>query len=143
MWRGLMVLAGLVVCAGGALPCAAAPVKADWQVSGKFADDTDLPRMKEAPKDGVIVNAKAFAKLWQAWRGKEAPPKVDFDKQLVLVGTTTCAANRLFVAPQLEGGNLRVAFGATRIAGPGFAYLIVALPRTGVKTVNGKALGKE
>lgn len=62
------------------------PVKFVKQWKGKFVQRTDEPLMSEAPKSGYLANEKAWAKLWKAWRGKEELPKVDFEKQLVLVG---------------------------------------------------------
>ena len=104
----------------------------------------DEPLMKEKPASGYIANEKSWAKLWKAWRGNEEVPKVDFDKQLVLVGTVKCARNGMNVRYKLDDkGNLEVTVMQTDIAGPGFNYQIVVVDRNGVKTINGAKIKKE
>jgi hypothetical protein len=70
-------------------------------------------------------------------------PKIDFDKEIVFVGTTSCAANRISMSFGLKDGDLTVRSLSTLIAGPGFAYAIVVVPKEGVKTINGKPIAKE
>src|SRR5262245_36652637 len=65
------------------------------EIKGSFADNKDLPKMKEVPASGILADEKAFAKLWTSWRGNAVPPKVDFQKQFVYVATGVCAANRI------------------------------------------------
>jgi hypothetical protein len=87
---------------------------------------------------------KAWAKLWKAWRGKEELPKVDFEKQLVLVRAVPGAINMIDLDLKLsEKGELKGDFKATEIGGPGFAYLIVVIDRAGIKSYNGKIIDKE
>jgi len=120
------------------------PVKPVKEWTGKFKDKADEALMKEAPKSGYIANEKAWGVLWKAWRGKEELPKVDFDKELVLVGAAGCAANRIGATFKLDDkGDLNGGFSATEIGGPGFVYMIVVVDRSGVKTFNGKAIIKE
>ena len=74
----------------------------------------------------------------------EELPKVDFTKQMVMVGTVECAGNRINGGFDLtDKGDLKGAFMSTMMAGPGFAYKMLLIDREGVKTVNGKAMGKE
>src|SRR5262245_7012838 len=102
------------------------------------------PLLKEAPKTGYVANEKAWAKLWKAWRGKEELPKVDFEKQLVLVRAVPGAMNMIDLDLKLsEKGELKGDFKATEIGGPGFAYLIVVIDRAGIKSYNGKIIDKE
>lgn len=98
--------------------------------------------IKEAPKSGYISDAEAWAKLWKVWKFEEKQPEVDFKKQIVLVTTAGCAANK-WRSPQIkltEKGDLQSQVGATEIGGPGFIYLIQVVDREGVKTVHGKPL---
>jgi hypothetical protein len=99
----------------------------------------DAALMKEAPAGGVITTAKDFEKLCKAW--KIEAPKVDFTKNIVLVGTTS--GGRINGRPLLKDGDLKVGFIATRDLRPGFRYLMIVYPREGVKTVNGKELPAE
>src|SRR5260370_35630890 len=49
---------------------------------------------KEAPKDGIITDAKTFEKLWKAWRKDEKVPKIDFDKKIVVVTASPGGPNK-------------------------------------------------
>lgn len=40
----------------------------------------------KAPADGCIANEKDFKELWKVWQGNEEAPKIDFTKELVVVG---------------------------------------------------------
>jgi hypothetical protein len=140
-------LAGLVVPAvlfGLLLPAAAAEKKAEkkavklekeWQGS---VEDADLA--KDAP--AVITNGKALEKLWKAWKVEGKVPEVDFDKQIVVVQTTS--GSKLRVSASLDDkGDLKVLGLGTRDLVPGFRYVIATVSREGVKTINGKDLPKE
>jgi RNA polymerase sigma factor (sigma-70 family) len=114
------------------------PVTVGQKWTGSFPKSEDEPLMKETPAHSYIADEKTWAKLWKAWRGNEELPKVDFDKQLVIVGTVKCAKNGMNLNTKLDdNGNLEVSVFQTDIAGPGFRYQIVVVDRTGVKTVNG------
>jgi hypothetical protein len=120
------------------------PVKPTKEWNGSFPKKEDEPLAKAAPASGYIADEKSWTKLWKAWREKEEAPKIDFDKQLVLVGTTECAANKMGASFKLDDkGDLKGGFISTQIAGPGFAYMIVVVDRTDVKTYNGAAIKKE
>jgi hypothetical protein len=137
----LLVLAGLTAPAVRADVKPVKPVQ-EWQ--GKFLKKEEEPLMKETPASGYLANQKAWARLWKAWRGKEELPKIDFSKQLVLVGAAPCAANRIGANFTVDDkGDLRGGFFATEIGGPGFVYLIVVVDRNGIKTWNGKPIPSE
>jgi hypothetical protein len=111
--------------------------KKEW--SGSLDDEA---LQKEAPADGFIADAKAFAKLWKAWKLGDKVPDVDFKKNLAVVATTV--GSKLNVTTKLgDNGDLKVLALATRDLRPGFRYQIVLVPRDGVKTVNGKELPKD
>lgn len=119
------------------------PVKFVKEWRGKFLQREDEPLMKEVPKGRYIADEKAWAKLWKAWRGKEALPKVDFEKQLVLVGAAECARNGIRGNFRLtDKGDLRGGFAATELAGPGFVYMIGVIDREGIMTINGGRIEK-
>src|SRR5262245_41515068 len=133
---GVMALALL----GLAVPAAHAQRKAvkvtkEWSGS---VDDEKL--MKDAPR--CITSQKGLEKLWKAWKITDKMPKVDFDKEIVVVGTTTGSKLRLGASPD-EKGDLKVLGPGTRDLRPGFRYVIATVPKEGVKTVDGKDLPKE
>ena len=133
---GLMALAllGLVVPAAHAQK---KPVKLANQWSGSV-DDEKL--MKDAPR--CITSKKGLEKLWKAWKITDKMPKVDFDKEIVVVEMTR--GSRLRLGANLdEKGNLQVLGLGTQDLRPGFRYVIATVPKEGVKTVNGKELPKE
>lgn len=116
----------------------AKPVPAIQKWSGIIRDDETLKR--QAPVAGHIADAATFEKLWKAWRPKEAVPKVDFTKELVLVATAA-GPNRVAMSATLDDkGDLKVRSRATLIGGLGFGYAIATVSRQGVKSINGKPL---
>jgi len=69
-------------------------------------------------------------------------PKVDFTKEIVILGTTS--GSRLGLSARLDDkGDLQIIGFGTADFGPGFRYVIGTVPRAGVKTVNKKELPKE
>src|SRR5262245_29693567 len=82
------------------------PAKA-W--SGNF-DDTKLK--KEAPKSGLVTDAKAFEKLWKAWHKGQQVPKVDFATQFAVV-TLASGPNVPLNQFTLDKGDLKVVEGQT------------------------------
>jgi hypothetical protein len=134
----------MILCAGIMLPGYAADKKEikpiqEWK--GGLPKEEDELLRKEAHKNGYIANQKDWEKLWKAWRGKEELPKIDFDKQLVTVGTATGSTNTLLPKIDLsDEGDLRFNFGFTQDGSPGFAYMILVIDREGIKTINGKPI---
>jgi hypothetical protein len=105
------------------------PVK-EW--TGSIDDPTIVSAAPE-----IILSAKEFEALWLAWKLPSPVPEVDFSSYLVAVQTTQ--GSRLRLSAVLEdNGNLTLLGMATRDLRPGFRYVLAALSRTGVKTVNGK-----
>jgi hypothetical protein len=99
---------------------------------------------KEAPKEGFLTDAKAFAKLWKAWRPDEKVPEIDFRKQVVIVTLATGGPNRPRINVTLDDdGNVKVSASSTLIGGPGFGYSIATFERKGIKTIHGKPIDKK
>jgi hypothetical protein len=137
-WVPLVVL---FVAAGVAFAADEKPkqIKATNTWSGSV-DDEKLAA--EAPKSGFITNAKEFDKLVKAWKVADKTPEVNFDKEIVLVSTTP--GSKLSLNAMLDDkGDLKALGIATRDLRPGFRYVIISVPKDGVKTVNGKELPKE
>ncbi|MEY4612809.1 MAG: hypothetical protein RL179_782 [Planctomycetota bacterium] len=100
-------------------------------------DNPNEALSKEAPK--YIVNSKDLEKLWKTWDIKEKLPEIDFSKELLLIETTR--GSRLNLKATLdEKGNLQALGLATRDLRPGFRYVMITVSKTGVKSINGKAI---
>jgi hypothetical protein len=103
-------------------------------------DFLDKKLKQEAPKGGVITDAKAFAKLWKAWRNDEAVPKVDFTKEFAFVAICFTKGERPVPWATLKDGVLSVSWDAARRGKGGWGYAILTCDRKGVKKVNGLEL---
>ena len=131
---GALFLVLAVVSEAGAQP-KAVKLTNEWKGS---VEDANL--QKGAPE--CITTQEGLEKLWKAWKLADKPPKVDFSKEIVIIGTTS--GSRLNLSARLdEKGNLEILGIATSDFGPGFRYVIGTVPREGVKTVNKKDLPKE
>jgi hypothetical protein len=131
-------LAAVMFLAVGVAAADLKPVKPTNTWMGSI-DDKKLA--KEMPDSGVIVNAKDFEKLFKTWKVAETVPEVNFDKEIVLVAKTEGSILKL--NPMLdEKGDLKSLGFASRDLVPGFRYVIISVPKEGVKTVNGKELPK-
>jgi hypothetical protein len=131
-------LAAVLFLAAGVAVAAPTPLQATNTWTGSI-DDEDLA--KEMPENGVITNARDFAKLVKAWKVAEKAPEVNFDKEIVLVAKTV--GSKLTLKASLdEKGDLKALGLATRDLRKGFRYVIISVPKEGVKTVNGKELPK-
>ena len=131
-------LAAVMFLAAGVTVAAPTPLKATNTWMGSI-DDEKLA--KEMPENGVITNAKDFEKLVKAWKVADRVPEVNFDKEIVLVAKTVGSVLKLNPALD-EKGDLKALGFASRDLRPGFRYVIISVPKEGVKTVNGKELPK-
>jgi len=135
MW---LPLAAVMVLAAGVAGADPTPVKPTNTWMGSI-DDEKLA--KAMPDNGVITNAKDFETLVKAWKVADKVPEVNFDKEIVLVAKTEGSVVRLNPALD-EKGDLKALGFASRDLRPGFRYVIISVPKDGVKTINGKELPK-
>jgi hypothetical protein len=131
-------LTAVMFLAAGVAAAAPTPLKATNTWMGSI-DDEKLA--KEMPENGVITNAKDFEKLVKAWKVADKVPEVNFDKEIILVAKTVGSKLRLNASLD-EKGDLKALGLATQDLRPGFRYVIISVPKEGVKTVNGKELPK-
>ena len=133
--RSFAILVALSLVAGLTAADKPKPIKPSKSFTGRI----DKDQQKEGPANGVIANAKDLEKLWKAWKIKDEMPKVDFDKELVLIATGQCG--KVTLAPSLDDkGDVKTLALATRDLREDFAYNIVVISREGVKTINGKEI---
>jgi hypothetical protein len=134
MRLAFVLLPAVLLLAPG--PGDATPVKPLMQWTGRVKDK-DL--LKLAPARGYLSHEKDLEKLWKAWDIKEKMPAVDFTKELILVAAARSSS--LSVSSKLdESGDLRITTVVTADLRPDFGYVIVLIPRAGVKTINGKPI---
>lgn len=96
-----------------------------------------------APPGGVITDEETFRALYRAWfqQPQVSPtPSIDFETELVLIGTVP-GPNRVILRPELRSdGDVRFVVGGTKKGGPGFGFLLMVVAREGVKSINGRPL---
>ena len=131
-------LAAVLILAVGVYAADPTPRKPTNTWKGSVEDEK---LAKEMPENGFITNAKDFEKLVKAWNVAEKVPEVNFDKEIVVVAKTVGSVLRLNPALD-EKGDLKALGFASRDLRPGFRYVIVSVPKEGIKTVNGKELPK-
>lgn len=93
---------------------------------------------------GPVTNKGDWAKIWQAARGREALPKVDFEKELVLVSVGG-DPNEITIVPTLDKKrDLQVYVMKTLVhyRNPSTCfYRFAVIKREGIKTIHGNPLG--
>jgi hypothetical protein len=136
---GLAALCLAVLLTPAVVGADAKELKSVEKWSGSVDDEKLL---KEAPENGVITDAKTFTKVWTAWKIGDKEPKLDFDKVIVVFQTT--AGSKISAKPMLDDkGDLKFLGLATKDLKPGFRYDMQAVEKEGIKTVNGKEIGKK
>lgn len=114
-------------------PSAAMPL----EITGSIVDTA---KASAAPANRVITNGKDWAALQLAW-GIKDPPRVDFGKQLLVVGTSR--SDKLTIETDLSAdGDLRIRVLDNDDLRGGFRYRVRAVDKAGVTTVNGVSLAK-
>jgi len=137
MSRTFVVLSVVLLAAGG-VPDAAAQKAAKPAMTWKGSVANE-----QAAQPAVITSSKGLEAVWKEWTVAGDVPKVDFAKEIV-VGVYSRGSQLTMNDPWLDDqGNLEVQGFGTRDLRPGFRYVLAAVSRVGVKTVNGKELPKE
>jgi len=113
-------------------------VKPAEEIKGSVAD-ADLA--KDSPK--IVVSDKGLENLWKKWKLTDKMPKVDFEKNIVVIATTVGSRINNSFELDTETGNLSVKGIATSDFGQGFRYVLYVVPKEGVKTIDNKELPKE
>jgi len=91
-------------------------------------------------RKNFLSSQEELDKLWAAWRLPEKEkPAVDFSTQLILVGN--CPCSHISMAPRLDGkGNLFLGVSITKDISESLSYIIVLIPRQGIRAVEGRPL---
>lgn len=134
---GIAVFALIVV----EFPAVASAVQ-EVAVARKFSGKVSaLPSSGTAPESGWLDNAEDWKTLWQSLRPNQPIVEVDFDSQLVLVETVP-GPNLVFasILKLSDQGDLNYEIAGSRVVGPGFGYLVMVIPKSGIQSINGKSL---
>jgi hypothetical protein len=137
MFRILLSLTALTLLL---VPISADEPKKEKPTVELSGDIKDEALQKEAPANGVIASQKGWEKLAKAWSIKDAP-KVDFTKEILVVGTWKGSVFNL--SPAVKDGDLTISALGTKDLRPGFRWKVVSIKREGIKTVQGKELPTE
>lgn len=96
-----------------------------------------------APASGYIANNLEWSKLWKTYRGNEEMPKVNFDREVILLYVHS-DDNMLNMVPVLSPkGDLSRATSFTehaRIGESPCSYIFMSVARQGVKTIEGRSI---
>lgn len=111
------------------------PIKQSWD---GIIQNRNL--LKQSPAEGFLLDAKAWEKMWKAWRPGEKLPAVDFEKEIAII-LTVPGPNRIS-SPDLvvnKDGNVRVPLPtSTLLPDDGrIGYKILIIDRSGVNSING------
>jgi len=130
-------LAGLLLGLAGTRVASAEEPKATGTVD-IFSSVADPDLEKQLPGIGVIYGQKEWERLAAAW-GIKPVPKVDFGKEILLVGTWRGPSFKLL--SELKNGDLKVELvGDKKDEQPGFRYRVVSLNRAGITKFQGVPL---
>ncbi|MFH1090526.1 MAG: hypothetical protein V1742_03050 [Pseudomonadota bacterium] len=92
------------------------------------------------PYGGYLASQAKLDKLWAEWQIPGKSPQVDFKTQLVLVRTCNCSL--ISIAPLLnDQGDLKIQMTMTKDLRKDTAYVLVLIPRQGIRTIEGKPIG--
>ncbi len=132
-------LAALIASALASAPTRAAEPKATATVD-LSSTVVDLAALKALEGTGVILSQKEWERLAAAWGIKE-PAKVDFTKEILLVGTWRGTSFKFL--SDVKDGDLTTELVGDKDIKPGFRFKVISLSRDGIKSFQGKALPKE
>lgn len=104
-----------------------------------FSSVAEVEKEKAMPGTGVIYGQKEWEQLAAAWGMKDVP-KVDFTKEILLVGTHR-GTNFKFIS-DVKNGDLTVELVGNTEEKAGFRYRVVSLNRDGITKFQGKELPK-
>ena len=134
-WLRLMLICGLLCLSVSETQAATREIQPLKEWRGRI--ETSL--QQAALDQGYVTNQAELDRLWAAWRIDGDKPGVDFKTQLVLVRTCNCSI--ISIAPLLDDrGDLNIQVTVTKDITPDAAYVMVLIPRQGIRTVAGKPL---
>lgn len=134
-----LALAALLAAATSTAPNYAAEPKPTATVDIS-SSNPDLEQLKAVGGTSVILSQREWERLAAAW-GIKDPPKVDFSKELLLVGTWRGTGFKFL--NDVKDGDLTTEIVGDKEEKPGFRYRVISLNREGIKSFHGKKLPAE
>jgi hypothetical protein len=88
-----------------------------------------------------ITNNLEWTNLWKTYRNNETVPKIDFDRELILL-YVHFDANSVEMVPAIAKENLAIGVSFTEAAmgDTPCTYMFASIDRGGIKTIDGKAI---
>ncbi len=93
--------------------------------------------LSSLPRGGFITDSKTFATLCKTWAPKTTIPKIDFEKEIILVRTSPGPGRTILKAFKDRQGNVTILDTRSKLGGAGFTYKIVSITRGKIQKVNG------
>jgi hypothetical protein len=113
------------------------------KIEQSWGGQIDLKLRSLIPDRFYISNQADWAKLWQAYRGGEALPQIDFDREIAIVYALK-DPNSMFLNLSLTPtGDLQISASSTLIGYNGHttcSYQFARIKRDGIKTIKGQPL---
>jgi hypothetical protein len=115
-------------------------LKEKWQGTFPMASMKLLAKDQQASRMAFVGSSEQWSKVWKAFDAEGKQPKVDFDKNIVVMVKNVRYLNRIFVAnATLDAGTLKVVAGETRTARPIGDHVHCAMfvvPRAGIDKIS-------
>jgi len=134
-WLCLLLLGCLLFLSVSPVQAAAREIKPLKQWRGRI--ERFIPYSN--PVGDYLANQAKLDQLWTDWQIPGKSPQVDFKTGLVLVRTCNCSL--ISIAPLLsEQGDLHIQVTMTKDLRDDTAYVLVLIPRQGIRTIEGKPI---
>jgi hypothetical protein len=115
-------------------------LKQKWQGTFPTARLKLLAKGHQASRVAFIAEGKQWSQVWKAFDAEAKEPKIDFDKNIVVMVKNVRFLNRIFVGnATLDDGTLKVLAGETRTARPindRVHCAMFVVPRAGIKKIS-------
>jgi hypothetical protein len=135
-WLRLMLICGLLCLSASTTQAATREIQPLKEWRGRI----ERSLQSAAPAQGYLASQAELDRLWAAWRIDGDKPGVDFKTQLLLARTCNCSI--ISIAPLLDDrGDLNIQVTMTKDIRPDAAYVMVLIPRQGIRTIAGKPIG--
>ena len=102
-----------------------------------------LETRKQAPEAGYVADEETWKELWNAWRGTEKAPWVNFRETVVVIAANHDPNGMGVECTVDDNGDLKVRRSSTLIAFPKpteFSYMFALIRRAGIKTIDGEKI---
>ncbi len=113
------------------------------KIEQSWGGQIDLKLRSLIPAKSYISNKADWAKLWQAYRGEEPLPQIDFDREIAIVYAINDPNSMSLNLSLTPTGDLQISTASTLVGYNGHttcSYEFARIKRDGIKTIKGKPL---